>query len=126
MVPIDKRNARVGEFTVAEGGHNGAQEGDLVAVDVLRTGRLGLLPVRVREKLGSLASEKAMSLIAIHSHSIPNAFSSDALAEASRAKPATLAGREDWRDIPLITIDPADAKDHDDAVFAQARSQSRQ
>ena len=41
------------------------------------------------------------------------------MAEASRAKPATLAGREDWRDIPLITIDPADAKDHDDAVFAQ-------
>ncbi len=118
-MPIDKRNARVGEFTVAEGGHNGAQEGDLVAVDVLRTGRLGLAPVRVREKLGSLASEKAMSLIAIHSHGIPNVFSSDALAEASRAKPATLAGREDWRDIPLITIDPADAKDHDDAVFAQ-------
>jgi ribonuclease R len=119
VVPIDKRNARVGEFVVAPDGDGGAQEGDLVAVDVLRTGRLGLAPVRVREKLGSLASEKAMSLIAIHSHSIPNVFSSDALAEGSRAKPATLAGREDWRDIPLITIDPADAKDHDDAVFAQ-------
>ena len=123
-MPIDKSNVRVGEFFVAEWQHGGAQEGDLVAVDVLRTGRLGLAPVRVREKLGSLASEKAMSLIAIHSHGIPNVFSSDALAEASRAKPATIAGREDWRDIPLITIDPADAKDHDDAVFAAARSQT--
>jgi ribonuclease R len=119
VVPIDKRNARIGEFVVAPDGGGGAQEGDLVAVDVLRTGRLGLAPVRVREKLGSLASERAMSLIAIHSHNIPNVFSPDALAEASRAKPATLAGREDWREIPLITIDPADAKDHDDAVFAQ-------
>ena len=64
VVPIDKRNARVGEFVVAPDGDGGAQEGDLVAVDVLRTGRLGLAPVRVREKLGSLASEKAMSLIA--------------------------------------------------------------
>jgi ribonuclease R len=118
VVPIDKRNARAGEFTVAEGGDGGAKDGDLVAVDVLRNGRLGLPAVRVHEKLGSLASEKAMSLIAIHAHSIPNAFSSDALAEASRAKPATLTGREDWREIPLITIDPADAKDHDDAVFA--------
>ena len=118
VVPIDKRNARAGEFTVAEGGDGGAKDGDLVAVDVLRNGRLGLPAVRVHERLGSLASEKAMSLIAVHAHNIPNAFSSDALAEASHAKPATLAGREDWREIPLITIDPADAKDHDDAVFA--------
>ncbi len=118
VVPIDKRNARAGEFTVAEAGDGGAKDGDLVAVDVLRSGRFGLPAVRVHERLGSLASEKAMSLIAIHAHNIPNAFSADALTEASRAKPATLAGREDWREIPLITIDPADAKDHDDAVFA--------
>ncbi|TIW27405.1 MAG: RNB domain-containing ribonuclease, partial [Mesorhizobium sp.] len=40
------------------------------------------------------------------------------IAEAEAVKPATLAGREDWRKLPLVTIDPADAKDHDDAVFA--------
>jgi ribonuclease R len=118
VVPIDKRNARAGEFAVADGAAGDAREGDLVAIDVLRAGRLGLPAARVREKLGSLATEKAMSLIAIHAHNIPNAFSPDALAEAARAKPGTLAGREDWREIPLITIDPADAKDHDDAVFA--------
>ncbi|REF85812.1 RNAse R [Methylovirgula ligni] len=118
VVPIDKRNARAGEFVVAEGGAGEALDGDLVAVDVLRAGRLGLPAVRVRERLGSLATERAMSLIAVHAHKIPNVFGADALAEAARAKPATLSGREDWREIPLITIDPADAKDHDDAVFA--------
>src|SRR5207247_4787333 len=47
-------------------------------------------------------------------------FSPAALREAEEAKPATLRGREDWRDVPLVTIDPPDAKDHDDAVHAQA------
>src|SRR5262249_51265994 len=64
-------------------------------------------------------TEKAVSMIAIAAHSIPSAFQRDTLAEAEAAKPATLAGREDWRDIPLITIDPPDAKDHDDAVQAE-------
>ena len=73
---------------------------------------------KVKERLGSIKSEKAVSLIAIHAHSIPNVFPKDVLAEAEKAEPASLDGREDWRDLPLITIDPADAKDHDDAVHA--------
>jgi ribonuclease R len=72
----------------------------------------------VTEKLGSLASERAVSQIAIHAHGIPHVFPAAALAEAAAAKAAPLAGREDWRALPLITIDPADAKDHDDAVHA--------
>jgi len=63
---------------------------------------------------------KAASLIAIHTHGIPMGFSAAAEAEAEAAEPPTLAGRTDLRDIPLITIDPSDARDHDDAVFAQA------
>ena len=46
-------------------------------------------------------------------------FPREVLHEAEAARPATLAGREDWREVPLVTIDPADAKDHDDAVFAR-------
>jgi ribonuclease R len=65
-----------------------------------------------------VTSEKAVSLIAIHAHGIPNEFPPDVLKEAEAARPATLDGREDWRDLPLVTIDPADAKDHDDAVHA--------
>jgi ribonuclease R len=59
---------------------------------------------------------------AIHAHEIPQAFSPAALREAEAAKPATLAGREDWRELPLVTIDPPDAKDHDDAVHAEPDS----
>ena len=117
VVPVDKRNINRGEFIVAEGGE--ARDGDLVAVDVLRVGRLGLPAVKICERLGSIASERAMSLIAIHAHGIPNTFRPEALAEAARAGAPPAAPREDWRKLPLVTIDPADAKDHDDAVFAQ-------
>src|SRR5207253_7370435 len=55
---------------------------------------------------------------AIHANSIPHVFPAAAIAEAEAAKPARLSGREDWRALPLVTIDPADAKDHDDAVHA--------
>ena len=62
---------------------------------------------------------KAVSLIAIHAHGIPTDFPREAVQEAERAKPVTsLAGRTDLRSTPLITIDPEDARDHDDAVWA--------
>ena len=59
-----------------------------------------------------------MSLIAIHAHDIPHVFPVAAEAEAHAARAADLAGREDWRKLALVTIDPVDAKDHDDAVHA--------
>ncbi|MBN8966812.1 MAG: RNB domain-containing ribonuclease, partial [Rhizobiales bacterium] len=92
--------------------------GDLIAVSVQRRGRLGLPIAHVEERLGSLKNERAVSIIAIHAHDIPHVFPVAAEAEAHAAKPATLAGREDWRKLPLVTIDPVDAKDHDDAVHA--------
>ena len=59
-------------------------------------------------------------MIAIHAHGIPHVFPHAVLAEAEAAKPATMDHREDWRALPLVTIDPPDAKDHDDAVHAEA------
>ena len=93
-------------------------DGDLVAVEVARHGRLGLPVGSVVERLGSLKSERAVSLIAIHAHGLPHVFSRSLIAEAEAARPATLEGREDWRNVPFVTIDPPDAKDHDDAVHA--------
>lgn len=117
--PVDKK--KLGRaMDVAPGEEGGAKDGDLVAVDVLKQGRFGTPAARVREKLGSLTSEKAISLVAIHTHGIPHAFPKDVLAEADAVEPAGLEGREDWRKVPLVTIDPADAKDHDDAVYAEA------
>jgi len=118
LVPIDKKN--VGrELAIAATHTAGAQDGDLVAVEVQKVGRYGLPVAHVKERLGSLKSEKAVSLIAIHAHGIPNAFPREVLQAAESARPATIQGREDWREVPLVTIDPVDAKDHDDAVFAR-------
>jgi ribonuclease R len=117
LVPVDKKQLGK-ELNIAQGATKDAQDGDLIAVSVLRQGRLGLPSARVEEKLGSLKSERAVSIIAIHAHGIPHIFPIAAQAEADRAQPASLSGREDWRKLPLITIDPADAKDHDDAVHA--------
>jgi ribonuclease R len=118
LIPVDKKQAGR-ELNIAKSDTGGAEDGDLVSVDLVRSRGFGLASGKVKERLGSLASEKAVSLIAIHSHEIPQAFSPAALREAEAAKPATLAGREDWRELPLVTIDPPDAKDHDDAVHAQ-------
>jgi ribonuclease R len=119
LIPVDKKQAGR-ELNIAKTDTLGAEDGDLVSVDLVRSRGFGLASGKVKERLGSLSSEKAVSLIAIHAHEIPQAFSKEALREAEDAKPAILKGREDWRDIPLVTIDPPDAKDHDDAVHAQA------
>jgi ribonuclease R len=119
LEPVDKK--MLGKsIVIPAGATHEAEDGDLVAVEVGRAPRLGLPTGRVVERLGSLKSERAVSLIAIHAHQIPQVFRADTVAAAEAARPATLAGREDWRDLPFVTIDPPDAKDHDDAVHAVA------
>ncbi len=117
LAPVDKKSLGR-EIEISRGAAAGAIDGDLVSAELLTQRAQGLPQARVRERLGSLKSERAVSLIAIHVHGIPNIFAPQALAEAEAARPAPLAGREDWRKLPLVTIDPPDAKDHDDAVFA--------
>jgi ribonuclease R len=118
LVPVDKKQAGR-ELIIGKADSLGAEDGDLVSVDLVRSRGYGLASGKVKERLGSLATEKAVSLIAIHAHDIPQAFSPSALRDAEAAQPATLEGREDWRAVPLVTIDPPDAKDHDDAVHAE-------
>jgi ribonuclease R len=96
LIPVDKK-AQGREALIPKGQTGDAQDGDLVSVSLRREGRFGPPEARVRERLGSLKSERAVSLIAIHAHGIPNEFSPAALAEAEAAPKATLAGREDWR-----------------------------
>ena len=118
MIPVDKKQAGR-ELAIAAEHSGGAQDGDLISVELMRSRGYGLPTGKVKERLGSLKTEKAISLIAIHTHNIPQEFPADTIREAENARPATLAGREDWRDVPLVTIDPPDAKDHDDAVHAE-------
>src|SRR4029079_4497561 len=117
LVPVDKKQAGR-ELNIGRHDTGGAEDGDLVSVDLVRSRGYGLASGKVKERLGSLATEKAISLIAIHAHEIPQAFSPGAVREAEEAQPASLKGREDWRELPLVTIDPPDAKDHDDVVHA--------
>ncbi|WP_244613308.1 ribonuclease R [Methylosinus sp. Ce-a6] len=117
--PVDKKQAGR-ELSIAAEDRGEAEDGDLVAVDLIGKTRIGAPRARVRETLGSLATEKAISMIALRVHGIPDEFRAEAIAEARAAEPARLeAHREDWRELPLVTIDPPDAKDHDDAVFAE-------
>ncbi|MBM6579260.1 ribonuclease R [Microvirga sp. BT689] len=117
LIPVDKK-ARDQELQIKPGDEAEAQDGDLIAVSIVKHGRFGLPTAKVKERLGSVKSEKAVSLIAIFAHNIPNEFPKAVLDEAERAQPASLEGLEDWRALPLVTIDPPDAKDHDDAVHA--------
>jgi ribonuclease R len=123
IVPVDKK-LREKEFVVSEADRGEARDGDLVSVETLLRGRLGLPVAKVRERLGSMNSEKAISLIAINIHGIPDLFRPETIEASEAAKAARVEGegfrREDWRSLPLVTIDPPDAKDHDDAVHAEA------
>lgn len=119
VVPIDKGAGK--EWLVGAGQSNGAEDGELVEAE--QSGpktRMGLPRARIIAVLGDPTAPRAVSLIAIHQHNIPDAFPDDVIAMADAAKPATGKGREDMRDVPLVTIDPADARDHDDAIWAQA------
>jgi ribonuclease R len=116
--PVDKRLAGR-TMVIAPGDEGGADDGDLVAVDVLKDARARSPRARVRERIGSMGNEKSLSMISLHAHAIAHVFDVDTLREAEEAKPALLKGREDWRELPLVTIDPLDAKDHDDAVHAE-------
>nr|WP_245415222.1 ribonuclease R [Hoeflea marina] len=116
LMPIEKRGD---EYSIDPEARGEAKDGDLVEVEVSRSARMGLPRARVTQVIGNVAGEKAISMIAIHAHGIPHIFPAEVMAAAEAAKPAPLSGREDWRKIPLVTIDPHDAKDHDDAVYAE-------
>ncbi len=119
IVPIDK--AASTEWLVSDGAVHGAKDGELVEAEQAGPkNRMGLPRARIVERLGDPAAPKAVSLIAIHQHGIPDDFPDKVIEEADKAKPEGLSGREDLRDLPLLTIDPSDARDHDDACYAHA------
>ncbi len=117
IVPIDKRARQ--EWIVPPGQDHGAQEGELVEIESLPAPRSGLPRGCVVERHGDPGAPRQVSLIAMVQHQIAYEFPEAVLKEANTAKPVkSLGKREDLRDLPLITIDPADARDHDDAIAA--------
>ncbi|MEZ5961507.1 MAG: ribonuclease R [Hyphomonadaceae bacterium] len=98
-----------------------AKDGDLVFAELRVSGRdrahgpkFGL----IKEVIGTASDPRAASILAMHTHGISEGFTEEEEAQANAAQKPTLKGRTDLRDVPLITIDPEDARDHDDAVYA--------
>ena len=117
MVPADRRDRS--EYFVDLVHAGGATDGELVAAEPLPARRYGPPRLRVIERLGSPDAPGAISLISIVSFEIPHVFSVEVLAEADAATPADAAGRADLRGLGLVTIDGSDARDFDDAVWAE-------
>ncbi len=115
LIPVEKG---ADEWRIERHDAGGAEDGELVEAEPVGAPRLGLRRGRIVARLGDPSAPRCVSLIAIHQHGLPVAFPEAALAEAEAARPAPMEGREDLRGLPLLTIDPADARDHDDAVCA--------
>ena len=128
LEPVDRRSKESLLLTGPE--VETLRDGDLVVAQAMTGGdddrrAYGPKRAKVIEVVGREDDPRAFSLLAIAAHDIKTGFPEAAEAEAEAAKPPTLKGRTDLRDLPLITIDPADARDHDDAVFAMADDDAR-
>lgn len=112
--PVDKRIRH--KTDIADLG--GAKPGDLVLADV--SGRPPRLRASITTILGDPFAPRSFSMIAIHKYGIPTVFSQSVLDEAGHASalPLEIGKREDLRALPIVAIDPVDARDHDDAVWA--------
>jgi len=115
--PVDKKLRS--EFLVDPMDALDARSGDLVRAEILSRRRHGLRLAKIIEKFGTFGETQTISLISIIENDLPHVFSDQALDEAEAAKAAPLESRVDLRKIPLVTIDGADAKDFDDAVWAE-------
>ena len=117
IVPTDRRSKA--EWIVPAGEDGGAEAGEIVLAAPLPHAGYGLKPARVIERLGAMGDARSISLVCIHTHDIPTEFPAEAIEAAERAKATPLGNREDLRDTKLITIDGEDARDFDDAVYAE-------
>jgi ribonuclease R len=119
LAPVDKRVRNAAP--IADLG--GAVAGQLVLAEP--AGRSPRAGVKVTAVLGDPLAPRAFSLIAIHKHGIPFLFGQDTLDEAERAArlPLSSEHREDLTHLPIVAIDPSDARDHDDAIWAEPDGQ---
>jgi len=116
ILPIEKSGR---EWSVKLSDALDAKDGELVEAEQIKGKRAsGLHAARVINIVGDPSGPKAVSLIAIHQHGIPHQFPEDVLNESENSNFSVDAKREDLTKIPFVTIDPSDARDHDDAVYS--------
>ena len=117
LIPTDRRAKA--EWRIPPGQSAGALDHEIVLAEALPSPSYGLKHAAVVERLGNVGDARSVSLICIHTHEIPTVFSPEALAIAKRARATPLGKRTDLRATPLITIDGEDARDFDDAIYAE-------
>lgn len=117
LQPTDKKAKY--DFEIHQADLNGAKPGDLAVAEVQPSRGLRQKKVRIIETIGDEADPKAISLIAMHAVNLRIEFPEAVLNETQNMRVPDLKGRKDLRDIPLVTIDGADARDFDDAVYAE-------
>ena len=117
LAPADKKAKY--DFDVHPGDLNGAKENDLVVGEVLPSRGLKRKKVKIVEVIGKQGDPKAISLISLHEAGLREGFPDAVLTACEGLKVPPLKGRENFRSIPLVTIDGADARDFDDAVYAE-------
>jgi ribonuclease R len=118
IIPTDRRQK--GTWEVPRGEEGGAKPGEIVLAEPLPSTRhFGAKPARIVERLGVMGEPRSVSLVCIHAHGIPDVFPAEAVQQAERAAGVSAQHRTDLRDTPLVTIDGEDARDFDDAVFAE-------
>ena len=115
--PVDRKELRAWSVRPGNDGH--AKDGDLVRFDLSAKHRHSMTEARVLETLGNPDDQRQISLIAVHAHGLPDDFPASVIAESEALTSFTVDGRTDLRKTPLLTIDPVDARDHDDAVYAE-------
>ncbi|GAA4006549.1 ribonuclease R [Sphingomonas humi] len=116
LKPVDKRERR--QLPLSDLGE--AQTGDLVLAEP--SGRPPRVSAKVDAVLGDPFAPRSFSLIAIHKHGLPHEFARETVEEAREVSRTPLGSdREDLRHLPIVAIDPADARDHDDAIWASSR-----
>jgi ribonuclease R len=120
IMPCDRHSKA--EWRVRKGETNGAETDEIVVAVPLPGSGAMQRSARIIERLGRLDDARSVSLICLHIHDIPQIFPPEVLAEAALGGPVALGTREDLRAVELVTIDGEDARDFDDAVFAEPTS----
>jgi ribonuclease R len=117
ILPIKRGSKR--EYSVRAEHAMNARSGDLVSAEPIKSRDRETRQARILETLGSIDDPRTVSLISIHDHEIPFEFPDSVILEAENVEEPNLKTRHDLTHLPFVTIDPRDAKDHDDAVFAE-------
>ncbi len=125
VLPDNKRIHQ--EIVIPEGACNGAKDGQMVVAEITEQPTKRTQPVgKIVEVLGDHMAPGMEIELAIRTHELPVEWPNEVkMAVKSLGKEvdeAAKQGRVDLRDLPLVTIDGADARDFDDAVFCERKA----